>query len=153
MTPAWRNQAPTDRFLNFRKRPCVEHLEEYFDEGLEALATTRALCVKCPAFQACTNWSLAHHEDLPYGIFAGLTPEQRTRIVHGVDEYKDWRQDYLRSRVKQSYKIRRKVRAPNPPCPTCGRSDTVRKDGVVDNRQRYRCRECKHPRVFLGEEL
>ena len=43
----------------------------------EDLKDARTICRKCPAVQTCGEWAVRHEE---YGIWAGTTPTERSRI-------------------------------------------------------------------------
>jgi hypothetical protein len=51
--------------------------EWFFDEQLPILA--KAVCETCPLKQACLNWAIKSGE--PYGIYGGLTPEERKKLT------------------------------------------------------------------------
>jgi hypothetical protein len=172
-TPLWVRGEATPDFMDDSRRACITPTgrpnDLYFDDTLEALAATQAICVTCPLFQDCTRWTLANYPDLPYGIFAGLNEHVRTRINAGTEQYYDWRQDWNRryysgrmaqatwKRLRRSGNSKRhQSKATVPPCPYCEQTEHVCHNGRSVNatrpdRQRYRCTTCK--RNFLGEEL
>jgi WhiB family redox-sensing transcriptional regulator len=46
-------------------------------------ARARAVCAKCPVVAECLNWALSVNE--PYGMWGGLSPDERQRLVGQVD--------------------------------------------------------------------
>lgn len=173
-TPLWVRGAPSPDFLDDPKRACATPTgrpnDLFFDETIEGLETVRnQFCGLCPRYRDCTRWTLAHYEDLEFGIYAGLNQETRRRIHEGKERYFDWRPEWHRSyfnamkanRVSKSLRKsgqgkRQNAKATMPPCPYCGQTNTVCKNGRSTNRhiadrQRYRCVVCK--RNFLGEDL
>jgi len=142
---------------------CIGHRDTYFDDSLEALEIAQSLCVRCPLFQDCTRWTLSQpFHYLEDGIFAGLTPVVRMRILTGKVEYYDWRREWnrrhfarkrARQRLRQVRGKRRAGKTVMPPCATCGSTDNVCRNGMNGprTRQRYRCTDCQA--TFYGEEL
>lgn len=55
----------------------TEDPELWFQPGSEDAA--REVCVACPVRTPCADYALRNREQ--YGIFGGLTPEQRARIL------------------------------------------------------------------------
>jgi hypothetical protein len=172
-TPLWVRGIASPDFLSDPRRECDTHTgrfnDLFFDESIEALAGAQAICVRCPLFQDCTRWALAHYDELHYGTFAGLTADVRARIHAGVEQYYDWRRSWNKryySQRKAQAVEKRFLRAGNgkrrqskvnmPSCPHCEEIDHVCLNGRSRNitrpdRQRYRCTACK--KNFLGEEL
>jgi hypothetical protein len=165
-TPLWYRGRATPDFLTDERRGCVGKRDLYFDESIEALAACQAICVICPVFQACTRWAMAQHREgnLEFGIFAGLTPHVRDKIVDGKTHYYDWRREWNRrhyvSRIaaqssRAAYKAgrgkRAQAKAEMPLCRFCGQQDRVCRYGRDRGHQRYRCYACRAS--FLGEEM
>lgn len=172
--PLWvRGQVTTD-FLDDPRRACITPTGRYndlfFGETIEALETVRnQFCGVCPLYRDCTRWILANYEDLPYGIYAGLSEETRKRIFEGKERYYDWRPEWhkryfsamkaaaaQKSMIRSGQGKRQIGKADMPPCPHCHQSEKVCRNGRSTNqhapdRQRYRCMDCK--KNFLGEEL
>ncbi|MCW2527289.1 MAG: WhiB family transcriptional regulator [Pseudonocardiales bacterium] len=46
-------------------------------------ARARAVCAKCPVVAECLNWALTVNE--PYGMWGGLSPEERQQLSSRVD--------------------------------------------------------------------
>ena len=152
-TPLWVRGRPSPAFLSDPRRMCIGKWELFFDESIEALAACQALCVKCALFQECTRWALTR--DLEFGVFAGLTPQVRSRIRLTGEQYYDWRRGWSRRRRTKN-RISGKFsqgRREMPPCVNCGLPDRVVRYGRSreSNRQRYQCRACR--KTFLGETL
>jgi hypothetical protein len=172
-TPLWVRGTIAPDFFSDPRRACLTPTgrpnDLYFDDSIEALAACQAICVTCPLFQDCTRWTLANYPDLPYGIFAGLSEHVRARINAGATQYYDWRREwnnrYYNGRKTQAAQ-RRLLRSGNgkrhrgkadmPPCPHCGQTEHVCRNGRSINvtrpdRQRHRCTDCQ--KNFVGEEL
>jgi hypothetical protein len=172
-TPLWVRGTISPDFVNDPSRGCHTPTGRpnnlFFDDSIEALAACQAICVTCPVFRDCTRWTLANYQDLPFGIFAGLSEHVRARIHAGTEQYYDWRRDwnrrYYSGRKAQAAQRRllrsgegkrRRSKDTMPPCPHCGQTDHVCLNGRSINakrpdRQRHRCTDCK--KNFLGGEL
>lgn len=162
-TPLWVGIRPTADFLDDPRRGCmtpngrVNNL--FFGEAIEDLAACQAICVRCPVFRDCTRWTLANYDALEFGIFAGLNEHLRERLHAGVEQYYDWRQDWIRkyystARAKRLLRAglgkRAQAKEEMPPCPRCGAESVVR-NGRQGRYQRYHCHGCN--RNFQGERL
>lgn len=148
---------------------CVGKQDYFFprtpDEAVDFVPIARQLCATCTAFRSCTRWVLSNPvpRDLDDGIFAGLTPDQRSRIWKGEEPYRDWRRDFNYTQRKAKAAARRRARAgvnkrvqrlgELVPCPSCHQTETVVRDrrDRESNRQSYRCNACKA--YYLGEAL
>jgi len=164
--PLWYRGRATPDFLDSGRCACIGKRDLYFDESIEALAACQAICVTCPVFQACTRWTMQQHRlgKLEFGIFAGLTPHVRDKIVEGKEPYYDWRREWNRRNYvpriaadvsRRAYKAgrgkRMQAKAEMPLCPFCGVRNRVCRYGRDRDRQRYRCYTCRLS--FLGEEM
>lgn len=71
------------KFPDFTDASCAGiGIEPFFEDEenhgkFTNLKTVRVICASCPVNAACAEWGL-HHEK--YGIWGGLTPEERNRI-------------------------------------------------------------------------
>ncbi|MFI7113929.1 WhiB family transcriptional regulator [Nonomuraea sp. NPDC050227] len=58
---------------------CVEaDPEAWFPEHGAPAGPAKRICAACPARAACLAYALA--EDIPYGIYGGLTPQERQHL-------------------------------------------------------------------------
>lgn len=165
-TPLWSRGRATPDFLDDPRRGCIGKRDLYFDESIEALAATQAICVVCTLFEDCTRWAIQQHRlgHLEFGIFAGLTPHVRDKIVEGEKAYYDWRRDWNRRHYvprmaagtyRRAYRAgqskRKRAKAEMPLCVRCHSRERVCRYGRERRRQRYRCYACRLS--FLGEEF
>lgn len=70
---------PTDAFLADDTAKCVSPAvdpEWFFDE--QQIILGKAVCETCPLKQACLDWALKSGE--PFGIYGGLTPDERKKL-------------------------------------------------------------------------
>lgn len=51
----------------------------YPDKGQDA-ARPKRVCQACPVRDACLDWAIRHRE--PHGVWGGLTPRQRQRLIN-----------------------------------------------------------------------
>lgn len=164
--PLWYRGYATPDFLDDPRRGCIGKRDLYFDESIEALAACQAICVLCPVFQDCTRWSMEQHRlgNLEFGIFAGLTPHIRDKIVAGQKAYYDWRREWNRHHYvhriaadssRRAYRAgrgkRKQAKAEMPRCVRCDSRERVCRYGREGSHQRYRCYACRLS--FLGKEL
>jgi Transcription factor WhiB len=148
-------------------RKCKNEPEIYFSYEPEALARARALCITCPFRRQCTRYSIAHFDEVPYGIWAGLTEMERRKISEGRQPFIDWAEDWKQDRranytVPITHAVERRNRrqgiskrdgnrAEIPPCDQGHHAPLVHRAGRSKGKQRYRCEECHT--TFLREEL
>jgi hypothetical protein len=162
--PLWLFGGSPDDDSHFydERRKCLGQGAIYYSYEPENLAHARNLCAACPVYRQCVRYGLAHYDDIPNGIMFGLTEMQRRRISEGRDEFHDWRREWSRAKyaaaITRAYDRRQQrqgksKRAENrreiPPCPYG--HEGVRRAGLEDDRQLYRCKECGA--TFIGEEL
>lgn len=72
------------------ERPDIEHTEESLLQAevkhnmgqRNAVVLAKSLCSECPIKAECLNWVMGFEEDdcLVYGVVAGLTQKERTRL-------------------------------------------------------------------------
>lgn len=152
-----------DEFKKDQRCNCIGKKEFFFSDDLSDQAIARKLCAECPLLHPCTLWTLTTWQLQPYGIFAGMDPDQRARIAMGREDYWDWARDFnyaakaaraaARMREKNRIRKRDQRRAELPLCPGCGNSQHIIREGRDrnTNRQQYQCTACGP--YFLGEEL
>lgn len=66
---------------------CAEISPDFFfpdDEATNAHTYTaaRTVCARCPVIRECLQYALT--EEINHGMFGGLTPTQRLRLLRGV---------------------------------------------------------------------
>lgn len=74
MTADWRDHAA-----------CVYVDAELFfpEKGrIDMARAARRICAGCPVTAECLDWAQEHEKD--YGVYGGLTPEERQRLRQGV---------------------------------------------------------------------
>lgn len=67
---------------------CAEiDAQVWFPEKGQGRASRQAkrLCRACPLLRLCREWALAHPQQAPYGIWGGLSENDRTRRHRGHD--------------------------------------------------------------------
>lgn len=67
--------------------PCVDAPEFFFPEGTEDskrydIGAAKYLCSQCPVIDACRMYALEAKE--PFGIWGGLTPEERADFTKAI---------------------------------------------------------------------
>lgn len=83
------------------------------------ILAARKVCFGCPVFEQCQTWVLANYEEIPVGIFAGYSTEDRwmfDALLRDVYDWQDtdWQFDITGARAKASierYESRRRAKA------------------------------------------
>lgn len=92
-THLWAYGQASDSFMSDPTRKCKDHPGLWFSYEVDDLAWIRQYaCGKCPVFEQCARYGIAHPEEA--GIFAGYTEHERQRIASGKKRFKDWRQTW-----------------------------------------------------------
>lgn len=80
---------PTFTFPDFDTRPWMEQArcaqanpETFFPEKGGSARDAKAVCMRCPVRAECLDDALTRRE--PYGIFGGLTPRERAKLLRGA---------------------------------------------------------------------
>jgi WhiB family transcriptional regulator, redox-sensing transcriptional regulator len=71
----WADGAPC------REKPALFYPDEAETRGAQYDATkqAKAICRRCPVLQDCARWALSRPEQ--FGIWGGMTPNDRTRVL------------------------------------------------------------------------
>jgi hypothetical protein len=161
LQPKWLSEGDPDDD-SFRQNPhraCLQHGDMFFSYDIFDIIEARRICATCPVFEQCACWGLAHYDSIEYGVWFGLTEQERKRIWNHKASFRDWRRywtsaKYARMRTNAIHKRNRRngtskreqARAAIPPCPRgCpGRRNSPSRSGWDNERdtQRYRCLEC-----------
>ena len=104
-------------FFTRNDLPCRSEPDPYFpndddDDNTQRgkLSRCRQLCAKCPAFEQCVVWGLAHYKRVPYGTLAGLSGKERRRIYEGKAFFRDWRGEWADAYTRRAAQNARNYR-------------------------------------------
>lgn len=66
-------------------------------EDDDTLRRARSVCVTCPVYDACRDYSIRHYELEADGIWAGWSSQQRRIMAGGYFYFPDWRHENWQS--------------------------------------------------------